>query len=218
MKQRKYRGCPQVTSAEKAKGTGLNFKTSSDLSMMLVFIGLLLGGKLTASAQRLLWGDVSTPVPGNHSSAIFQDKGSIDSGSKAFWRGPRVSELEIGSTPARLQQNGWLSGNGRQLLLAWVSSDDRHLDFGRLILLSKPQTPAGVLNRWQIVSQYRHGWLSLLPWCQRKAGCQTVMWGPSSEDCANWHWRAMWTRVATECSKLRGGKNDTSKTGTMWPP
>lgn len=84
MKQRKYKMPSGDFSAEMAKGTGLNFKTSSDLSMMLVFIGLLLGGKLTASAQRLLWGDVSTPVPRNHSSAIFQDKGSIDSGSKAF--------------------------------------------------------------------------------------------------------------------------------------
>lgn len=31
------------SSAEKAKGAGLNFKTSSDLSMMLVFTSLLLG-------------------------------------------------------------------------------------------------------------------------------------------------------------------------------
>lgn len=84
MKQRKCRVPSGDFSAEKAKGTGLNFKTSSDLSMMLVFVGLLLGGKLNASAQRLLRGDVSTPVPGNHSSAIFQDKGSVDSDSKAF--------------------------------------------------------------------------------------------------------------------------------------
>lgn len=31
------------SAAEKAKGVGLNFKTSSDLSMMLMFTGLLLG-------------------------------------------------------------------------------------------------------------------------------------------------------------------------------
>lgn len=172
MKQRKCRVPSGDFSAEKAKGTGLNFKTSSDLSMMLVFVGLLLGGKLNASAQRLLRGDVSTPVPGNHSSAIFQDKGSVDSGSKAFWRGPRVSELESGSTPACLQQNGWLNRNGHQPLLAWGSSDDRHLDFGRLILLNKPQTLAGGLDRWQVVSWYRHGWLSLVPAGRQRLSCE----------------------------------------------
>lgn len=92
------------------------------------------------------WGGVSTPVPGNHLSATFQGEGSVDSGSAAFrsQRGaPWVSDQEIGGTPACLQQSAWLSANGLQPLLAWGSSDDWHLDSGRLILLIKPSNLGG---------------------------------------------------------------------------
>lgn len=73
-------------SAGEAQGVGLNFKTSSDLSVCdaAVYRPVTRWCHSLHQHRAKPWGDASTPVPRNHLSAIFQGEARLDSGSGTF--------------------------------------------------------------------------------------------------------------------------------------
>lgn len=162
MKGRKCRMPSGDFSAGEAKGVGLNFKTSPDLSVhdADVYRPVTRWWRSLHQHRAKPWGDASTPVPRNHLSAIFQGEGSVDSGSGAFWN----QREGKGTLTGRLEVYQHLHGKVLvSVEMARGSSDDRHLISGRLITLTKPQTLAGGLDRWQNISCYGSVCASMIP-------------------------------------------------------
>lgn len=142
-----------------------------------MFIGLLLGGNSPWISRVKPWGDVRTPVLGNHLSAIFQREGP-------HWL--RQHSLPMPKTrpkgpSGRLeghqylwQQSACLSGNGLWCPLPWGWSGT-YVPGGRYCRVShKPWLEPS--DRWHDVSWCRsrvvgeggkEGWLGELPRCQR---------------------------------------------------
>ena len=145
-------------SAGKAKGVGLTFRTSPDLSVTRVFTGLLLGGKAHCISTELSRG--VTGAPQSRKPRFQQSSQARAELTQAAW--PSAAQAEgTGAVPGRLEghQSTWLSGNGQGCPSAWGLCVDRPRGSGRaiLILLSKPHAVAGGLDRWRDVKAMRAG-------------------------------------------------------------